>query len=817
PFWDEGRSRNVQLAITRDITDRRKTENALRESQERLRAALDASQTGTFYWDIITNQVDWDDALDALFGVTARESARSLSEFVERVHPEDRATVLSACERCAAAGADFDLEFRIIWPDGSVRWLHDRGRTFFSNGKRKYMAGACVDITHRKLGEAQLRAQKQALELIVRGRPLVEILETLTSSMEERLQRRCVASILLLQGERLYPAAGQSVPPEWSEYIRGMKIGAVSGSCGTAAHRKQAVIVTDILNDPLWASFRGEASKHGFRACWSVPILSSDNTVLGTLALYHFQPAAPTSNDIELVEVLARTAAVAIERKRHEELIHSREEALRQSEADFRLLAESMPQMVWTGRSDGYIDYANSKWCEFTGLSLEQTRGTGWAAALHPHDVERSFQTWQAAVATGGMYELEYRFRRASDRSYRWHLGRATPVRDESGKVVKWFGTCTDIHDWKLTQEALRQKDAQFRILTETLPQIVWTAGADGHVDYFNPRWRSLTGLPEVYDDEAWLSVLHPDDRDRCVEHWRLSVRTGEPYEIEYRIFEQASGAYRWHLGRALPLRDESGKVTRWFGSCTDIDDHKRAAEKLEAAVAERTASLRQAINQMEEFSYSVSHDLRAPLRAIEGYSGMIFKKYADGADAELAHCVRRISENSARMQRLINDVLQLSRVGRIEAKLQPFHLKSIISEVIEQNTQFQPPQATVIVGNLHSVIGNDVLLSQVLTNLLGNAVKFVKPGIHPIVRVHSELRGGTVRVWVTDNGIGIPAEYQDKLFGMFERLNQNPSYEGTGIGLVIVRKAVERMGGAVGLDPEAEVGSRFWFELKGA
>ena len=222
------------------------------------------------------------------------------------------------------------------------------------------------------------------------------------------------------------------------------------------------------------------------------------------------------------------------------------------------------------------------------------------------------------------------------------------------------------------------------------------------------------------------------------------------------------------------------------------------------------------AVAQLEEFSYSVSHDLRAPLRAITGYTEIFKRDFGGNLPPEAHTYLDKIMRSTARMERLVNDVLTISRLGRTEIRLHPIRLRQSIEDVIEQHASMQEPAATITIDTSHEVIGDDASLGQVVFNLLANAVKFVAPGKKPEVTVRSELRDRKVRIWFEDNGIGIKPEHRSKLFGMFQRLTNDPRYEGTGIGLAIVRKAVERMGGTVGLEPGEKGGSRFWVELKG-
>lgn len=239
-------------------------------------------------------------------------------------------------------------------------------------------------------------------------------------------------------------------------------------------------------------------------------------------------------------------------------------------------------------------------------------------------------------------------------------------------------------------------------------------------------------------------------------------------------------------------------------------------AEELEKQVALRTSSLQEALAQLEEFSYSVSHDLRAPLRAIAGYNNVIREDYSSLLPAEAIGYLDRIDRSAHRMERLVNDVLTMSRVARAEIKLHRIDLQQFIEDIVEQHPNMQAAAAEISIQAPHAVLADDVPLSQALTNLLSNAVKFVDPGVKPQIIVRSEKVGQRVRIWVEDSGIGIPERHRDKLFGMFQRLPAKAQVEGNGIGLAIVRKAVERMGGEVGMEPNVPRGSRFWIELEG-
>jgi eukaryotic-like serine/threonine-protein kinase len=264
------------------------------------------------------------------------------------------------------------------------------------------------------------------------------------------------------------------------------------------------------------------------------------------------------------------------------------EEALRASERRYRALAEAIPQIVWTATPDGRNDYWNQRGYEYSGLTPNEAAGFGWHAILHPDDLPRLVAQFERCIQTGEPQEIEFRLRRASDATYRWHLGRAVPVRDADGLIVQWFGTCTDIEDQKRTEEelrrsreALRASEAFYRTVIDSIPHSVWTAEPDGRLDYINQWGRNDFALnPEQTLGDGWQSMIHPDDQQPTLARWTQALQSGASYEVEFRV-RRHDGVYRWFLSRAVPVRDAEGRRIKWFGTCTDIEDWKRTEEEL--------------------------------------------------------------------------------------------------------------------------------------------------------------------------------------------------------------------------------------------
>jgi len=323
---------------------------------------------------------------------------------------------------------------------------------------------------------------------------------------------------------------------------------------------------------------------------------------------------------------------------------------------------------------------------------------------------------------------------------------------------------------------------------------------------------------------ERVLRIIHVEDRERIKRSLEGASASSKDFTAEYRVIH-ANGHLRWISSMGRCFRNGEYRI---LGVTVDVTDRNRTAELLEQAVTERTARLEEAVAELEAFSYSISHDMRAPLRSIQGYARILMEDWLEKLDPQAADCLERITAAVERMDRLIQEVLTFSRVSRTELKLEPVNLDHLVRGIVECYPNMQPPQAEIVIERtLPTVLGNAAALTQCLSNLLGNAVKFVAPGVEPKVWVWAEIidppegrgsgavnqTGRIVRLCIRDNGIGIATQSHDVIFGIFQRLSKK--YEGTGIGLAIVKKAVERMGGRVGLTSEPGKGSTFWLELK--
>jgi len=281
------------------------------------------------------------------------------------------------------------------------------------------------------------------------------------------------------------------------------------------------------------------------------------------------------------------------------------EQALQQGEAR---LIEAIPQQVWTARPDGTLDYVNRRVLEYFDVPTERLLDWGWQSVLHPDDLPACMTAWTASLQTGKPYEIEFRLRQAGIGTYRWHLTRALPMRDEAGRIVKWIGTNTDITERRQAEEAIRESEERFRALADTAPVLIWMSGLDKHVSYFNTRWLKYTG--RTMEEElggGWVKGVHPDDVDHCWNIYSEAFDHCEPFELEYRL-RKTDGQYGWLHESGAPRFLPGGTFAGYHGACIDITARKlaeaelrRVHDELEQRVSERTAQLALANRSLQD------------------------------------------------------------------------------------------------------------------------------------------------------------------------------------------------------------------------
>ena len=402
-----------------------------------------------------------------------------------------------------------------------------------------------------------------------------------------------------------------------------------------------------------------------------------------------------------------------------------------------------------------------------------------------------------------------------------------SPLQDSSGRIIGASKISRDITERKRAEDALRESEARKSAILETALDAILSIDHEGRVHEWNPAAEKIFGysrteaLGRKMDELIIPSSLREYYRDGLAEYLMTGAGSLLGRPIELTVMRGDGTEFRAELAIT---RNSWEDPTMYTCFLRDITERKRAEEEiqklnadLEQRVIERTAQLEAINKELTSFTYSVSHDLRAPLRALQGLSNALLEDYGARFDDVGKDYCHRIVTAAGRMDTLIQDLLAYSRLSRTDLELKAVDLALVVSDVKHQlESDLQENKVELAVeGVLPAVLGHRATLGQVMGNLVSNAIKFVAPGVRPRVRIRAEESGDFFRLWVEDNGIGVALEHQERIFRIFERLHGVETYPGTGIGLAIVQKGVERLGGRVGLESAPGEGSRFWIELK--
>jgi PAS domain S-box-containing protein len=498
------------------------------------------------------------------------------------------------------------------------------------------------------------------------------------------------------------------------------------------------------------------------------------------------------------------------------------EESLRRANETLQALIDYSPLAIIMLDLDSHVLLWSNAAEKVYGWTAEEALGK--SIPFVPEEKRKEWRAIHERVTQGEVFtnlELERRHKNGSRIFISTSIA---PLRDSNGSVYAQMSIAADITERKKAEQALQESEERLRQIASSLREVIWLRDAETRqVLYVNSAFEELTGrtCESFYENPNMvIDAVYPDDKDWVIK--ALDQRLdGIPYNKEHRLVH-SNGSVRWVSSRSFPVRNEAGEVFRWTSIMEDITARKRAEEEvqrlnaeLEQRVIERTEQLEAANKELEAFSYSVSHDLQAPLRAINGFSHLLIEDYGTAFPQEAQALLIRIQNNAKRMGNLINDLLAFSRIGRRALHVEDIDMDQLVQEILNDfRADNELKRVEAIVDSLPSCQADRSLLKQVWINLISNAIKYSSKRENPRIEIHHITQHQGIVYVIKDNGVGFDMQYVDKLFGVFQRLHGDDEYKGTGIGLAMVRRIIERHGGSVWAEAELDKGATFYFTI---
>lgn len=709
-----------------------------------------------------------------------------------------------------------NFEEDVLFDDGTqIHLLGNVTPLFGENGQPSGAVAAFIDITERSHMEQALQERENQLqEALAKAEEGQRTLEALMENVPEGITIADAPEINirmvsrygqeLLGGQMQGKSAGE-VADEWKIYyedgIRLMPYPEIP--------LVRAILGGEVVKNVELVQVNSQGKRLPL-SCNAGPIRDASGAIVGGVVAWR-----------DITEQKQAIEALLENERRYRELA-------RDLEVEREKLAtalENLPVGIGMGDAQGNTLTLNSVGLELHGFSSIEEMFSDIDQYVNNFELmyidgrQMPFEEWPASRAIRGEFVRDYELRlRNHIKGFERILSySAAPVRNSEGNVILIVYVIQDLTERKQVENALRESAGHFRQLADALPQLVWTATADGSVDYYNKRYLEYKGIAPLDGEKwEWAPVLHPDDQQTTIDAWEHAVRTGELYQAEHRV-QRADGSYHWHLSRGWPVYDHQGKVIRWFGTATDIHDVKKA----ETVLSEYAEKLQQSNRELEQFAFVASHDLQEPLRKIRLFANTIQHKLRGNLDEETADAFQRMIGASDRMQAMIQDLLSLSRVSTQGRPFTEVDLSVVAADVVSDlEARIHRTSGQVIVEPLPVIEADPMQMHQALQNIVANALKFHRPGIPPVVRISAQVYQDKItarenaRISIQDNGIGFDPEQFDQMLQPFKRLQGRGQYEGNGMGLAIVKKIIDRHQGEITATSQPGEGATFILTL---
>ncbi|WP_161813717.1 PAS domain S-box protein [Steroidobacter agaridevorans] len=742
---------------------------------------------------------------------------------LDLIYPNDLQATLLAHETVLRGAQVVEFENRYVRKDGTLVELSWTSTWLAGAGGAGATYSVARDITNRKRAERLRESQREVLQMIVAGSTLGDVLRRICSIMEVfDADARCAVTVLDGAGGRVRTAFSPSLPSRFLSVVQDALLGMPHGACAHALRSGRTATCADITKDPDWRELAALGAEHGLRACWFTPVFGARGRLIAVIAVYYPHPYEPSDRELVLVQAAVSLVALAIA---HANAQTQLKESLTRVE-----LAQAIARLGYWER-----DLSNDKlnvYGETTAiLGIPGERSVSLASFLGvvlEADRPALIAAYSEANRGDGSAGLQFRVRHP-DGSVRYVHAERRVIRDESGRPTHIIGTMQDVTERNEADRERQRYLTQLAALAAAARKVNSVLTVDELLQVITDIARDLVGA------HVAVCVLKSAD-DATVECCKTSHSEKYTSVAPDSVLQEGRGltvslaaASGRRIGVLCVADKQSGEFAsndeRVLSQLADLAavglENAHLYAELEERVRKRTAELQESNKELEAFSYSVSHDLRGPLRAIAGFTGLLRDRHYETIDADGRRCIDRVLAGTQRMSNLIDDLLELGRVTRVEFRRRQVDLSEYVRAALTRLREASPERAAAIVIEPQLVVDGDAgLLEIALENLLDNAWKFTAS------RPVAEIRFGALAAdgvagdenertfFVQDNGVGFDLRYATNLFGVFQRLHAAGEFPGTGVGLATVQRIVQRHGGRIWADAAVDRGATIYFSI---
>ncbi|TDN85874.1 PAS domain S-box-containing protein [Salegentibacter sp. 24] len=809
---ENGKPRWLRGIMT-DISKRKHTEEQLQLSEQRFKGLV---QEGGDLIALLDESGDYMYASPTSISVLGYtpEDFKNRNAF-EFIHPRDIGKVQKKFEEISRQKRVQISAFRFKHKNGGWRWLETTVTNLLDDPAVKGIVSNARDITDKKRFQELENLERKVLEMnFKKDSRLTKILNFYVENLEN-INPNAYFIIHKLEHEKLYKWAAGALPENLTKLLEGHALQEKDNACFFFHQKEHKILKIDTADN---SELKSIAIKNEIDSCYSYPIVDSKSQRLGVFTVFY--KSDPFSEEKQEQRGIKRSVGLL-------QLIiefQLNELALKRSNQRYEFVNKATEDAIY----DWDVVNNELKWGDGFYKMLDLDRENGkfplekWSERIHHDNINEVNKSLEKSLEdkSKNKWSSEYLFRK-NNGTYLDIIENGYIIRNDTGEPLRMIGVLRDITDLKAYEKELKSANERYRYVTKATSDAIWDYDIEQGTVFWGGGFETLFGynLEKIKPDlSPRYENIHPDDLRRTIKSFLDVIESGDTiWEEEYK-YRNVHGEYLDIFDRGFVVRDKKGKAVRMVGAMQDISRKKQyeiSLTKLNEDLKKRAKELVISNAELEQFAYVASHDLQEPLRMVTSFLTQLEKKYAEVLDEKALLYIDFAVDGAKRMRQIILDLLEFSRVGRTEDKLEELALNEILEEIKHlYRKRIEERNVRIISGNLPVIKAPKSPIRQVFQNLISNAIKYSKEDVHPEIAIEFKEIQDFWEFSIKDNGIGIAEEYFDRIFVIFQRLHRREEYSGTGMGLAVTKKIIENLGGKIWLESLEGEGSTFHFTI---